>query len=106
MYLIKSLLLTVLLLGIPKISYAFAITGDVKCTAIISQKNNENMIVDTTRWFQGYFTGRNYENSNSMKQFIKFKNIELFFYLLKLCKQEPTSKLISVSEKLYEKLKF
>ena len=94
-----------LLLGIPKIIYAFAMTGDVKCSVIISKGDNPNMIIHTIRWFQGYLTGRNYENKSIPTQFIKFENNELFPYLLNLCKKEPSSSLILISEKLYEKLK-
>ena len=104
MNLTRIVLLSMLLLGIPKISYAFAMTGDVKCSVIISKQDYPKMIVETTRWFQGYFTGRNYENRSITKQFIKFENNKLFSYLLNLCKQEPSSSLILTSKKLYEKL--
>ena len=89
-----------------KKSYAFAVTGDMKCSRLINEKKDVKMIIASVRWFQGYYSGRNYENNNNTSDFIKFKNVELFDYLFKFCIEDPSRSIVEVSELLYEKIKF
>ena len=89
-----------------KNSHAFSVTGNMKCDRLINEKKDIKLIIASVRWFQGYYSGRNYENNNSTSDFMKFKNVKLFDYLFKFCIEDPSRNIVDVSELLYEKLRF
>ena len=75
--------------------------GDEKCGFILQKEKEKHSMIQqkVSSWVQGYFTGRNYENSVQRGEDYDYDT--LYFLVLKYCRDNPSKKLSNAVEDIY-----